>query len=85
MSSSVHVDNKKKDILILSGISTQGLDDTSLTVELNILFILRNQIKELYKVYTIMKSRISYFLMLQNISIQRKNSNIKDYTLLGNI
>ena len=31
MSSSVHVDNKKKDILILDEGPTQGLDDTSLT------------------------------------------------------
>ena len=56
----LHVDNKNKDILILSGIPTQGLDDTSLTVELNILLILHNQIKKLYKVYTIIRSRISY-------------------------
>ena len=33
MSSSVHVDNKEKDILILGGGPTQGLDDTTLTVE----------------------------------------------------
>ena len=33
MSSSVHVDNKKKDILILSLGLTQRLDDTKLTVE----------------------------------------------------
>ena len=33
MSSSVHVDNKKKDILILGEGPTQGLDDTKLTAE----------------------------------------------------
>ena len=33
MSSSVHIDNKNKDILILDEGSTQGLDDTTLTVE----------------------------------------------------
>ena len=33
MSSSVHVDNKKKDILILGEEPTQGLDGTTLTVE----------------------------------------------------
>ena len=31
MSSSVHVDNKKKDILVLGEGLTQGLDDTTLT------------------------------------------------------
>ena len=33
MSSSVHVDNKGKDILILGQGSTQGLDDTTLIAE----------------------------------------------------
>ena len=33
MSSSVHIDNKSKDILILSEGPTQGLDDTTLTAE----------------------------------------------------
>ena len=33
MSSSVHIDNKNKDILILSKRPTQGLDDTILTAE----------------------------------------------------
>ena len=33
MSSSVHIDNKNKDILILGEGLTQGLDDTTLTVE----------------------------------------------------
>ena len=33
MSSSVHVDNRKKDILILSERPAQELDDTTLTAE----------------------------------------------------
>ena len=33
MTSSVHVDNMKKDILILGEGPTQGLDDTTLTSE----------------------------------------------------
>ena len=33
MSSSIHVDNKKKDILILDESPMQGLDDTKLTAE----------------------------------------------------
>ena len=61
MSSYVHVDNKGKDILILGEGPTQGLDDTTLTVEaINFitvfyhlsqfyhLSILRNQEKDLY-------------------------------------
>ena len=33
MSSSVHIDNKNKDILILGEGPTQGLDDSTLTTE----------------------------------------------------
>ena len=33
MSSSVHIENKGKDILIIGKGPTQGLDDTTLTVE----------------------------------------------------
>ena len=36
MSSSVHVNNKKKDILILGEDPTQGLDDTELNAEKNV-------------------------------------------------
>ena len=34
MSLSVHVDNKKKDILILGKGPTKGLDDTAITAEI---------------------------------------------------
>ena len=40
MSSSVHIDNKKKDILILGESRTQGLDGTTLTAEKKIKLIL---------------------------------------------
>ena len=33
MSSTVHIDNKNKDILILGKVPAQGLDDTTLTAE----------------------------------------------------
>ena len=33
MSSSVHIDNKNKDIVTLGERTTQGLDDTTLTAE----------------------------------------------------
>ena len=40
MNSTVHVDNKKKDILIIGKGLTQGLDDTMLKQELNIQLIM---------------------------------------------
>ena len=48
MSSSVHIDNKGKDILIIGEGPTQGLDYTTLTEKQNILLILHNQEKDLY-------------------------------------
>ena len=49
MSSSPYIDNEEKDILNLGEGATQGLDNTTLTVEaIYILFILHNQIKDLY-------------------------------------
>ena len=48
MNSSVYIDNKNKDILILDEGPTQGLNDTTLTEEAKILLILPNQDKDLY-------------------------------------
>ena len=45
MSSSMHIDIKKKDILIIGKGPTQGLDDTMLTVKLNIQLIFQDQIE----------------------------------------
>ena len=49
MSSSVHIDNKNKDILILDEGPTQGSDDTTLTAETKYsINFKRNQIKHFY-------------------------------------
>ena len=48
MSSSVHIDNKWIDILILGEGPTQRLDDTTLIAETNILLVLHNKKKDLY-------------------------------------
>ena len=47
MSSSVHIDNKVKYMLILGTGLTQGLDDTTLTAELDIQLIFQDQIENL--------------------------------------
>ena len=54
MSSSVHIDYKNKDILILSKGATQGLFDTTLTAEAKYHFIFIHH-----------NGTVSYFLMLQ--------------------
>ena len=48
MGSSVHIDNKRKEVLILGEGPTQELDDTTLTAGVNITLILHNQIQDLY-------------------------------------
>ena len=48
MSSSVHVDNKNKDILILGERPTQGLDDTIITAEAIYPINFTRQMKDLY-------------------------------------
>ena len=45
MTSSVHVDNKGKDILILGEEPTQGLDDTTLTAEAKYLINFTQSVK----------------------------------------
>ena len=49
MSSSVRVDNKKKDIFVLDEVPTQGLDSTILTAEKNIQLILLKITKILFE------------------------------------
>ena len=43
ISSSAHIDNKKKDILILGSGPIQGLDDTTLTTEAQYSIIFQDQ------------------------------------------
>ena len=76
MSSSVHIDNKNKDILILGEGPTQGFDDTTLTTEAKYPINFTYQIKDLYQVYTIMEATVSYLLMLQTY-INSKQKTLK--------
>ena len=48
MSSSVYVDNKRKDNFLIGKGPTQGLDDTTLIAEVSYLSILHYQEKDLY-------------------------------------
>ena len=76
MSSSVHVDNKYKDILILGEWRTQGLDDTSLIGEANypVNFTQPNKGFVLSLFYN--ACNISYLLMIQTY-ISSKQKTLK--------
>ena len=76
MTSSFHINNKKKDILIAGIGSKQGLDDTTLTAEVKYLINFSNKrsdkiciSKILYKIYHFKaKDSDTYTLCLGNIS-----------------
>ena len=91
MSSSMHIDNRGKYILILGKGPKQRLDGTTFTAEaLNAINITQSRkrfvLRFLKDFYTIMKATAFCLLMLQKyINSKQKNSEIKDYTLcLGN-
>ena len=87
MSSSVHVDNKGKVILILGEGPTQVLDGTTFTAEAKYPINLLLSGKRFAIVYTIMKATVFCLLMLQKyINSKQKNSEIKDYApCLGDV
>ena len=87
MSSSLHVDNKAKDILILGEGPTQGLDDTTLTAEVkhSIKFTQSGKKFTLNLIYNGSNS-----FLLANVTkacqFKAKNLEAKDYALsLGNV
>ena len=65
MSSSVHIDNKKKDILILGIGPTQELDDTMLTAEAQYSINFQYQIENFVQVCIITGAIVFYSLILQ--------------------
>ena len=87
MSSSVHVDNKGKDILILGEGPTQGLDDTTLTAEAKYPINFTQSGKRF--VLSLHYNGSNSFLFVNAITLHQvkaKNSEMEDYALcLGNI
>ena len=76
MSSSVHVDNKGKDILIFGEVPIQGLDDTTLTTEAKYPnnFIQSGERFVLSLHYN--RTTVYYLLMLQKY-VNSKQKNLK--------
>ena len=87
MSSSVHIDNKNKDILIFDERQTQGLDDTTLTAEAKYP-INFTQLKKRFTL-SLCYNGSNSFLFVNATKIyefKAKDSEIKDYALcLGNV
>ena len=87
MKSSVHIDNKNKDILILGEGPTQGLNGTTLTAEANYCINFTQSGKRF--VLSLHYNGSNPFLFVNATKIYQfkaKNSEIKDYTLcLDNI
>ena len=87
MSSSVHIDNKGKDILILGEGPTQGLDDTTLKAEAKYPINFTQSRKRF--VLSLHYNGCNSFLFVNATKIYQfkaKDSEIKDYALcLGDI
>ena len=87
MSSSVHIDNKNKDILVLGEGPTQGLDDATLTAEAIYPINFAQPNKRF--VLSLHYNGSNSFLFIDVTKIYQfkaKNSEIKDYALfLGNL
>ena len=81
MSSSAHIDNKKKNILVLRIGPTQGLEHT-LTAEkiYSINFTIRNKIFAFYKVCITMEQIVTYLLMVQKFTNLKQNIS-KDWSV----
>ena len=87
MSSSVYIDNKNKDILILGEGPTQGLDDTTLTAEAKYsINFSRSNKKFCLKLHFNGRNSFLFVNTTKIYQFKAKDSEIKDYTLcLGNI
>ena len=87
MSSSVHIDNKGKDFLILCEALTQGSDDTTVTAEAKYPTNLTQSGKRFILSLHYNGSNSFLFVNVTRIyQFKAKDSEIKDYTLcLGNI
>ena len=87
MSSSVQIDIKGKDILILGEGPTQGLDDTTLTAVAKYPVNFTQSRKRFVLSLHFNESNSSLFVNAEKIyQFKAKNSIIKDYALcLGNI
>ena len=82
MSSSLHIDNKKKDILILPDGLTQGLDDTTLTAEGKYLINFTQETKRCVLSLHYNGSNSLLFVNTTKIyQLKAKDSEIKDYTM----
>ena len=86
MSSSVHVDNKRKDILILGERPAQGLDDMTLTAEAKYPINFTSSGKRFVLSLHYNGSNSFLFVNARKVyHFKGKNSEIKDYALcLGN-
>ena len=81
MSSSVHIDNKEKDILIFDERPKQGLDDITLTAEakypINFTQLRKRFVLSLLSQFKAKDSTLDYALWLGNILIDFTINNMK--------
>ena len=81
MSSSVHVDNKNKNILILGEEQTQGLDDTTIKKKQNIVLTLHNQIRVVLSLHYNGSNSYVFAIATKIYQFKAKNLEVKDCAL----
>ena len=82
MSSSVHIDNDNKDILILNERSAQRLDDTTLTAEAKYpINFTQSRKKIVLSLHYNGSNSFLFFNATKIYQFRAKDSKIKDYTL----
>ena len=87
MSSSVHINNKEKDILILGRGPTQGLDDTTLTAKTEYSINFAEKGKKFW--LSLLYNKSSSYLFVNGVKIyhfKAEDSDLNEYSVcLGNI
>ena len=86
MTSTVHIDNKNKDILILGEGSAQRLDDNTLTVKVNPINFTQPRKRFVLSLHYNESNSFLFVNATKIYQFKAIDSEIKDYTLrLGNI
>ena len=85
MRSSVHVDNKRKDILILGEGPTQGLGDTTLTAEANFPVSFTQSGKRFVWLHFNGSNSFLFVNATKVNQFKAKSSEIQDYALFSEI
>ena len=79
----MHIDNKKKDILILDKVPTGGLDDITLTAEKEYFLNFTEQKKGFFKACITMEATVTYLPLVFKYKYKAKHQKINAALLIS--